>query len=148
MKHKISLYELFKIKSLFPLNVFNNYIYKKYFLIILMLFYFTSEQLEISLVIKGIGEKNFLNEEFYLNPDKVIVNGNIKENCHKSCNFEEDLNNVTIRFNEQINSCENMFKDMRDIIEIDLSNLDTSKVTSMHFMFNGCSNLKKWLLEI
>ena len=90
----------------------------------------------ILLVIKGIGEKNFLNEEFYLNPDKVIVNGNIKENCHKSCNFEEDLNNVTIRFNEQINSCENMFKDMRDIVEIDLSNLDTRYFKSNKHVFN------------
>ena len=32
---------------------------------------------------------------------------------------------------------------MNAIIEIDLSNLDTSKVINMESMFYGCSNLKK-----
>ena len=36
-----------------------------------------------------------------------------------------------------------MFKGLTNIIEIDLSNLDTSKVTNMSYMFVVCSDLGK-----
>ena len=84
-----------------------------------MLFYFTSEQYEISLVINGPGMHNFINEAFNLNPSEVIVNGVRRFSCHKSCDFPDGLNNVTIKYSEKINSCENMFKGMTNIVEID-----------------------------
>ena len=61
----------------------------------------------------------------------------------KKCNLEDNINNITIIFDDDINSCENMFKDLLNIKEVDLSNFDASKVTSMLSMFNGCNYLEK-----
>ena len=50
---------------------------------------------------------------------------------------------MIIKFEIQINTCENMFKELINIIEIDLSNWDASKVTKTAFMFHDCINSKK-----
>ena len=42
-----------------------------------------------------------------------------------------------------ITSCENMFNGLNNIVEIDLSNFDTSEVTIMNAMFKDCTNLEK-----
>ena len=84
-----------------------------------------------------------LNDSYYLNPFQVQVNGQIKDSCIKSCDLENEINNITLIFRGEINSCVNMFNDLSNIIEIDLSNFSTSKVTNMNSMFKGCVNLKK-----
>ena len=143
MENKNFLYELKSIKSDFLLSNYNHYISKKHFLIILILFYFTFEQSKISLIIKGTGPHNFLNETINFNPTKAIINDVEILNPNKTYNFVEELNNVTIIFNEPIYSCTSMFERLSNIIEIDLSNLDSSKVISMTSMFRQCSSLKK-----
>ena len=56
--------------------------------------------------------------------------------------LEENLNSITIKFNGLITTCASMFDGLVNIIEIDLSNFNTSKVDNMYRMFNGCTNLK------
>ncbi len=65
-----------------------------------------------------------------------------KNVCSKQCELEEDINYITLIFEEEITSCENMFKHC-NIKEINLSNFDTSKVTRMKSMFDHCENLEK-----
>ena len=142
MKGKNSLYEFKTIKSFLHLIAFKHYINELYFILILMLFYFTSEQNEIRLVINGPGVKYFINNNFYLEPCGVIVNGVKKFTCKKYCDFADGLNNITIKFSEKVNSSEIMFRGMTNIVEIDLSKLDISGVTNMSEMFYGCSNLE------
>ena len=103
---------------------------------------FTEYKSEINLVIQGPGNFNILSDSFYLNPSNIIINGDIKPSCNKSYYLGNMLNNVTIKFDKQLESLENMFKDLNNIIEIDLSKLDTSKATTMASMFENCSNLK------
>ena len=101
-------------------------------------------QSEIKLVIKGKGTQHILYDSFPYEPSEIIVNGISKASCKKSCYLEnEDKNDIIIKFALQINTCENMFKYLANIIEADLSNFDTSKVTNMAFMFAWCSKLKK-----
>ena len=101
-------------------------------------------QSEIKLVIKGKGTQHILYDSFPYEPSEIIVNGISKASCKKSCYLEnEDKNDIIIKFALQINTCENMFKYLDNIIEADLSNFDTSKVTNMAFMFAWCSKLKK-----
>ena len=45
----------------------------------------------------------------------------------KSYNFDNGLNNVTIKFNNIIASCQSMFEGISNIIEVDLSNFDFQK---------------------
>ena len=68
-----------------------------------------------------------------IKPDKTLISITTKNN-----NF------ITINFgNAKIDTCEKMFKGLKNILEIDLSNFDSSKVTNMAYMFDGCSNLTK-----
>ena len=104
---------------------------------------FNVYQSEITLVIKGEEDLFFLNSAFNPEPDEVIINGQIKNSCKKSYNFTEELNDVVIKFNSTIESCENMFAILENIIEIDLSNFDFSNVVNMTSMFYKCTNLEK-----
>ena len=116
------------------------------FCLILTFFIFLNksyEQTEIKLIIQGGGELNFLNGQFYKDPSEVLLKGSKVNPNGKKYSFDEGLNNITIKFDDLIDSCENMFKELKNIIEIDLSNLDTSKVTNMANMFSQCENLEK-----
>jgi len=95
------------------------------------------------MIIQGKGEINILNNSFNYDPSNVIVNGQSKPEYQKNYSFENDLNNITIKFNNKITSCEYMFEGMTNIIEIDLSNFDASNIINMNRMFKDCINLKK-----
>ena len=101
---------------------------------------------EIYLIMKGNGNKNILNNDFQYEPSEVIVNGYKNISCKKSCFFIDDINNITLKFSNQIYSAEKMFEDMKNILEIYLTNFDSSQITSMHKMFSGCSNLVSVIL--
>ena len=93
---------------------------------------------------KGRGDKQILHSSFQYEPTEVIVNGNLKASCKKTCYLEnDDKNEVILKFQTQINSCVNMFNGLNNLIEADLSNFDASKVTDMTSMFLGCTKLKK-----
>ena len=126
-------------------NSLHIYLHFKFYLIFILLisFFKLINNSEINMIIQGEGELNILNSGFNSEPSEVIVNGESKPNCKKSCQFENDLNNVTIKFNTQIESCKNMFYGIKSIIEIDLSKFDASKVINMKKMFRECTNLKK-----
>ena len=97
---------------------------------------------EIKLVIQGNGRQSLLGDSFNIEPFEVLVNGKKDDSCKKECNLEEDINNITLKFDKQIESCYLMFQGIKNIREIDLSNFDTSKVTTMSWMFCDCSNLE------
>ena len=95
------------------------------------------------MVIKGSGNQSLLYSGFPIEPYEVIVNGEKEESCKRTCVLNKDINNITLKFDKQIESCSNMFFPLKNITEIDLSNFDTSKVTTMSWMFCDCSNLEK-----
>ena len=101
-------------------------------------------QSEIKLVIKGKGESFFLYKVFTPAPSEVIINGETKDPpANNKYNFDQDINYVTIKFNNVIESCQYMFNGLANVIEIDLSNFDASKVKNMSSMFLECSNLER-----
>ena len=95
---------------------------------------------EINLVIERNGTQNILSNKFEYDPSSVFING-IQDTCKKSCYLTGEKNNITLIFSQQINSYKNMFQNLKNIIEVDLSNFDSSQVTDMAMMFMGCSNL-------
>ena len=101
----------------------------------------------IKLVIKGIGNKNiFIHvKDFYFNdsnyPNEVIINGVKQQNINYSYYFNLSENNVELIWHDNIRDCEFMFMGRHFITHFDLSNFDTSLVTSMRSMFNSCKSL-------
>ena len=101
-------------------------------------------QSEINLIITGSNSNsNVLSNDFAGEPSQILVNGEVNTSCNKMCWLNNGINNVTIRFGAQLESCKNMFKGLTNIIEIDLSIFDTSKVKDMSYMFDNCTNLEK-----
>ena len=98
---------------------------------------------EIHLVIQGRGEKKFLGDNFNTEPSEVYINGIKNDSCKKKCDLNRDKNNITLRFEKQIESLQSMFDTLPNIIEIDISNFDTSKVKTMNRMFCDCKDLEK-----
>ena len=139
-------------------NFNNNYIatYIFTFLIILNLFIRTkSNKLDfyyfkyskISLKIKGKATNSLLgNSGIYtfkgINYIKeVYINGNKQDKVAYRYYFNQTDNFVELIFDENINSCEFMFFSCTKITEINLSNFDSSQVTSIYDMFAFCSSL-------
>ena len=134
-KRNITIYLINRIKAF----IFYYLVFWYYCFIIPLV----SSTSEINLTIEGKGEQIILNELFYIEPSKVLVNGEFIDSCKKCFLLRDDINNITLIFDEEINSCENMFNNLQNMTFIDLSSFDTSKVTNMHSMFFNCTNLKK-----
>jgi len=104
---------------------------------------------KITLKTKGIGNfALFGNERKYnfsgINYLKEIkINGREEDtntNQYKY-DFDQEINLVELALDNNIDSCANMFRACSNIIEIDLSNFDSSNITSLSDMFNGCTSL-------
>ena len=108
---------------------------------------------KISLKIKGIGESAILGNEGDLNFSginylkEVYINENKQETIDNRYYFNQTDNYVELIWDNNINNCDNMFINCTNIIEINLSNFDTSLVTSMHRMFYNCSKLSSLYLS-
>ena len=68
-----------------------------------------SNSSEVKLVFLGSGNQSILNDTFYLEPAEVIVNGISRDSCKYYCELEYEENNVTLYFNEPVNSSLAMF---------------------------------------
>ena len=76
------------------------------------------------------------------NPSKVVINGEENEiNSNYFYDLREDVNFIKIIWENKINSCNSMFKNIENIIDIDFTKFDTSEVTDMGDMFYGCISL-------
>ena len=97
---------------------------------------------EINIVINGIRKQQILDSIDFL-PNETLVNG-VPQNINDKYvyNLFDQTNIITMRWNYQVTTCSYMFNELKNIISIDLSNFDTSKVESFHGMFYGCTSLK------
>ena len=95
----------------------------------------------ITLRIIGTGTKNIFYEEFVNRPDEVYINGDIQDNVDYSYKFHQENNYVRLVWSNIIDDCNQLFYGCSDITEIDLSDFDTSHVTTMECMFKDCSSL-------
>ena len=102
----------------------------------------------INLKIIGNGTINIFSNNY--NGDKpktIIINNLTKYNnsevnkYYNFSNFESDINNITLIWETPPSSTSNLFKNCKNIIEIDLSNFDSSQVNNMEYMLSGCSLL-------
>ena len=98
----------------------------------------------ITLKIKGKGNKNifssYFDSRYY--PDIIDINGvqQTPNTYTYYCGLDNN-NIVKLIWNNAIDNCQSMFRECLDIIEIDLSNFDASKVKYMSTMFYRCSEL-------
>ena len=99
----------------------------------------------VTLKIKGIGTKKIFSSisifQSKYHPDEVYINGYKQDNVKYSYELNQTDNFIGLSWNKLIDDTEYMFYGCSDIIEIDLSNFNTSIVKYMNSMFRGCSSL-------
>ena len=125
-------------------------------LIIIYLFViFSKEQKyynnEITLTIKGTGNQKIFSESTechsmpsYFNtlPNEIYIN-EIKQNeaQKRTFYFNSEINNITMKWNQRLTKCDNMFSGLTNIINVDLSKFDSSSVTDLKCLFHKCSGI-------
>ena len=98
----------------------------------------------ITIKIKGVGTKYILNNAFPVNPLQICIEGINNDYVNyatREYNFENEPTTVGMIFDDNLDTCENMFKDLSYITEIDLSCFNSYNVRSMKSMFEGCTSL-------
>ena len=99
---------------------------------------------EITIKINTNGTQKILSEAFS-SPDEVYLNGNFIGEHLYEVSLIELQNEIRMVWNDNsYTTCKNMFNfiNKNNIIEIDLSNFDTSNVIDMEYMFGNCKFLK------
>ena len=100
-------------------------------------------KIHLKIVNQNFNEREKILVAYYYLPDYIYLNGNITNNDNGYIYIDNNkTNNVTLIWNDPLETCEYLFDYLDYIIEIDLSEFDTSKVTSMNYMFYECINLK------
>ena len=76
-------------------------------------------------------------------PDRIYINGKSStiENGHINDDTFGTLD-ITLEFDEKKSNYDSMFKEIDNIVSIDLSDFDTTGVTSMKSMFQSCNSLE------
>ena len=109
---------------------------------------------EITLIINGTGTQQILyNRSFMVQgisglvscatiPDEIYINDEYQNYTDFYVyNLTKEINKVTVAWYSQLERCNCMFLNLDNIIKIDFSKFDASKVTQMYNMFYGCSSL-------
>ena len=100
-----------------------------------------SYDLTINLKIFGGYKINVINQNYI--PDRIFINGNKStiDQYGRITTETEEIYFVTLEWNEKKTNYEKLFENVYNAIEIDLSNFDTTGVTSMNSMFINCISL-------
>ena len=104
---------------------------------------------EITLTIEGKGNLNIITADISSDhgyhdnlPEEIYVNGLLQAQTGKiAYNLNLTQNIIKLKWNSPLTNCKNMFRDLSNIIKIDLSNFDSSRVTNMFCMFIDCHSL-------
>ena len=114
---------------------FINFKYKYFLVLFLFLIQDILAKNEIFLIVNKTKGNKIIYSSYYSFISEVIVNGLIGTIYNYTYLLNEEINNISIKFNSYLNTTENMFKLMNNIIYIDLSNFISSYVKSMSLMF-------------
>jgi len=110
---------------------------------------------EITIVIKGNGTQQILSNSetivySYTNyelPNKILINGILQNYIEKYVyNLTNQINHITMKWNNQITNCNGMFQQLTNIISVDLSKFDSSKVVNFDSIFYNSYNIKSIIL--
>ena len=128
----------------------SSFIFLNFILIINIIFPILSKKIKQrnlvfdSIIIMKInypGDQEIIYENFYPKPNEIYVNNELKYLTDNKINLNtQDI--IKLIWTEQLTTCYNMFANLTNILEIDLSDFDFSLIESMENMFWGCAALR------
>ena len=144
-RYKIFLLEKMKSRKIY---VILNYFILIYFIFIDLFFESNERNFQvtysyITLKTNGSGKISILSEKFSANyPDEIYINARNQTEIKKIYYLEYEINNFKLIWKKKLSKTGYIFYNCTKIIEIDLSNFDSSLISSMSSMFSGCSSLR------
>ena len=144
-RYKIFLLEKMKSRKIY---VILNYFILIYFIFIDLFFESNERNFQvtysyITLKTNGSGKISILSEKFSANyPDEIYINARNQTEIKKIYYLEYEINNFKLIWWKKLSKTGYIFYNCTKIIEIDLSNFDSSLISSMSSMFSGCSSLR------
>ena len=109
---------------------------------------YLNEKSYIKLKVKGIGINRIFyskdNKELitdFIPPDEVIINNKKKSYVFYEYEFENDINNVILIWNQLIGNLRLAFYGCSNITEVDLSHYDSPSLNNIGRLFQYCSSL-------
>ena len=102
----------------------------------------SSNSYEITMKTKGTGEIKILNLDHIICPSRIYLNGDIINSAR--CNYIDsvrEVNVVKLEWDNPLTSTYEMFYQLYDIVEMDLTKFDTSTVNDMTGMFECLHSL-------
>ena len=106
---------------------------------------------EITIVIEGKGTQQILSTDknpYYGStyselPNQILVNGILQNHTERYVyNLTQQINKITLKWNNQITNCNSMFEGLSNIIMVDLTKFDSSKVKYFDSFFYNSQNIK------
>ena len=110
-------------------------------------FYLINNDEKITLKINGTSNQYILNSEYQYCPDSINLNNqayniNNNDDCHLIyITGSNMINSVKLIWNNKLADIQTMFKDLKNITEVDLSEFDSSFVQLSNLMFKGCESI-------
>ena len=101
----------------------------------------TIQKIKLKVLLPGSQEiiyPDYINNlQVYVNDELVSIDINNKIDISDSNNI------ITLQFGISLINCDKMFYGLTNIVEVDLTEFDTSEITSMKSFFENCENLQK-----
>ena len=101
----------------------------------------------VKLKVNKIGSVQLLNTTYVPKPDEFRIKDEIKEENGNTIIIDNIDDEIELIWNNKLTMCDSMFRGMREITEIDLSQFDSSDVTNMKQMFRNCISLQSINLD-
>ena len=91
----------------------------------------------VKLKVNKIGSVQLLNTTYIQKPDEFRIRDEIKAGNGNTIIIDNIDDEIELIWNNKLTMCDSMFRGMREITEIDLSQFDSSDVTNMKQMFRN-----------
>ena len=100
-----------------------------------------SHDSKISIVIAKSGSQKIIDNSYIPYLLEVEINSTIQNETKNIYDLKMKENIIIMKFDDNLNTCDNMFNCLDNIIEIDLSGFNSKNVENMEKMFYNCTSL-------
>ena len=97
---------------------------------------------KVKLKVNKIGSIRILNTTYVPKPDEIRIRDEIKAENGNTIIIDNMDDKIELIWKNKLTNCNSMFRGMRDITEIDLSQFDSSDVDNIKYMFYNCISLQ------
>ena len=101
----------------------------------------------VKLKVNKIGSVQLLNTTYVQKPNEFRIRDEIKAENGNTIIIDNMDDKIELIWKNKLTNCNSMFRGMRDITEIDLSQFDSSDVDNIKYMFYNCISLQSINLD-